>query len=103
LALLIAICVSGGFCSPALSHSGRTDEEGCHGGSVARHCHTPKSFSSKPSRSLNPKTSSKLSSGVNRSSEECSNFTFSEIIRQSDRGNVQLRCGRVLMSIKAHY
>jgi hypothetical protein len=34
----IAVCMS--FATPALSHSGGTDSNGCHAGSKPHHCHT---------------------------------------------------------------
>ena len=41
LPLIAALLIS----NPVLSHSGRTDSEGCHAGSVPHHCHTQKEAS----------------------------------------------------------
>jgi len=114
---------SGGLSPPVFSHSGGVDVNGCHSGTEPYHCHTPKSAQStrsSDSSSLNTGSSlrkraanlstpydleslSKLSSEDFKSSEDCKKFIFSEYIQQSDRGNVRLRCGQVVMSIKAHY
>ena len=121
--LLMLLGTSGGLSPPVLSHSGGTDINGCHSGSKPYHCHTPKSAqSSKSSGSSSLKTGSsfrkrpailstpydlerlsKLSREDFKSSEGCKKFVFSELIRQSDHGSVNLRCGQVVMSIKAHY
>jgi hypothetical protein len=115
---------------PALSHSGGTDSDGGHTNrkTGVYHYHNAGSTKGSPSSnnssnyasgnsssySTNRNTNSRVfipktlkeSSGLSQedydSSGECDKFTFSEIMRQSSTGQVNLRCGQVIMSIKAH-
>lgn len=131
--LLIAL---GAFCSSASSHSGGTNDSGCHENRKTGdyHCHDPKSTTSSGStRSTGSSTTSssgtakpsgwskgssppvpsvripydlKSASGLPeaeyQTNKECKKFAFSNIINQSERGYVRLRCGKVVMSIQAH-
>ena len=47
------------------------------------------------------KGTSGLSDDDFQSNQECKKFAFSEVIRQSDRGHLRLRCGKVVMYIDA--
>ena len=57
---------------------------------------------SKPAVPFDLQGASGLSQQDYESNPNCREFIFSEILRQSDRGSVGLRCGRVIMSIQAH-
>ena len=48
------------------------------------------------------KGASGLSEEDYQTNSKCKQFTFSEIIKQTDNGFVRLRCGQVVMSIDVH-
>lgn len=52
IVLLLIVVLSLGGSYPALSHPGRTNSEGCHGGSKPWHCHPPKNQKPKQQPSL---------------------------------------------------
>ena len=98
------------------SHSGGTDAGGCHTNSKTGdyHCHTTKSgtsssSSSGSSSSYSPRIPAQSLETLSGLSEEefasdpgCKKFSFSQLISQSDQGEVNLNCGQVLIYIRSH-
>ena len=124
ISILLLLSIS--HIQPAHPHGGGLNPDGCHNNTKTGdyHCHgsgsstsgssSPPSNYSSGSYSTNGSTNSRFLirktlkelSGLSQedydSQDQCDKFTFSEIMRQSSTGQVNLRCGQVIMFIKAH-
>ena len=103
IAFLILIAFIGFLPSPALSHGGGTDSNGCHKDSKTgiRHCHTPKFDTPSVSYSSNESVSS-LPPVVSLPEDCKEEFGFSRLLNQAATGYIRAHCGKSFLSIQAH-
>ena len=107
------------FTVSAHAHSGGTDANGCHAGSQPYHCHN--GSKSESSSSSGRSTSGASTLGGSQSSplvtnsysapkatpdqmrtlEKCEGLQWSNLMSAADKGDINIRCGDMIMRIKS--